>query len=200
MIELIKNIPYLICKIVIHWISLVLGARAFGQNNIPLTGGALIVSNHQSYMDPGFLSLGTSRPLHYLAKIELFESNSLFKLLISSVNAVPLERRQYSSEGIRKTIDYLSRGNLFIIFPEGTRTPDGKIYPFKPGMKFIASKAKVPIIPTRIRGAYKIWPKRSKLPTRLHPVSITYGKPIWPDKNISSQELCRQINEKVNEL
>ena len=177
-----------------------MGGRVFGRDNIPKTGGAIIASNHQSYLDPPFLGALIFRPLHYLARKELFEANWFFGKLISSVYAVPLERRKFNSEGLRKTINHLSGGNLFLIFPEGTRTRDGNIQPFKPGIIMMAMKAGVPIIPTRIKGAFKIWPKTSLLPKRISPITITFGKPIKLNPSQSNQETCDELYSRISKL
>jgi len=195
-----NNLLYTLVIFIVRWILIVWGIRAFGQQNIPEKGGAIIASNHQSYFDPALLSSASSRHLHFLARQELFEFNWLFKTLISSLNAVPLERRKFNSEGIRKTIDYLSEGKIFIVFPEGTRTFDGTIKPFKPGLTALSLKAGVPIIPARITGAFESWPRTSPLPKRHYPIRVIYGKPIMPGKDESPDEICRKLYERITNL
>jgi 1-acyl-sn-glycerol-3-phosphate acyltransferase len=199
-VSFLQNSWYKFIIFITRWLFLLLGGRIFGTHHIPRTGGAIIASNHQSYLDPVFLSGGLQRPLHFLARQELFEANRFFGGLIRSVKAVPLERRRFNSEGIRKTIAYLSGGELFLVFPEGTRTHNGQIQPFKPGIITMALKAGVPIIPTRIIGAYEVWPRTSLLPKRWHPVKVIYGKPLVINPNLSAQEICHELYNKISEL
>lgn len=195
-----NNLFYTFCIFVVRWMLVFHGARYFGNRNIPKKGGAIIASNHQSYLDPAILGFGSPRHLHFLARQELFEVNWFFKTLISSLNAVALERRKFNSEGIRKTIDYLTEGKVFIVFPEGTRTSDGTLRPFKPGLITISLKAGVPIIPARITGAFESWPRTSKFPKRRYPIRVIYGKPIIPGENESPDEICRKLYERVTNL
>jgi 1-acyl-sn-glycerol-3-phosphate acyltransferase len=195
-----NNLLYTLVIFFVRWIMIVHGFRYSGNRNIPKAGGAIIASNHQSYLDPAILASGSPRHVHFLARQELFEFNWFFKILISSLNAVPLERRKFNSEGLRKTIDYLTEGEVFIVFPEGTRTPDGTIRPFKPGMTTLSLKAGVPIIPARITGAFESWPRTSNFPKRRYPISVTYGEPIIPGKDESPDEICRKLYERVTNL
>jgi 1-acyl-sn-glycerol-3-phosphate acyltransferase len=200
MLKHLQRFWYLLFQFTLQWIFIVMGGRVFGRHNIPKKGGAIIASNHQSYLDPTFLGANIYRPLHFLARKELFEANKLFGILISSVYAVPLERRKFNSEGLRETIKRLSDGNLFLVFPEGTRTRDGNIQPFKPGIIMLAMKSGVPIIPTRIKGAFEVWPKTRLLPKRISPITITFGKQIRLNPSQSSQEICNELYSQINKL
>lgn len=197
---MLQSIWYKLCVFILRWLFIVWGGRVFGRQYIPKTGGAVIASNHQSFLDPPLSGITLSRPLYFLARQELFESNRFFSFLIRSLNAIPLERRPFSSDAIRKTIKYLSDGKLFLVFPEGTRTFDGQIQPFKPGIIMLAQKAGVPVIPARVSGAYQAWPRRSAIPIRWYPIRIIYGKPIRIKQDASLQETCEVIYQAVCSL
>ena len=152
--------------------------RVFGQRNIPDSGGFIIASNHQCYMDPMFLSAGMRQPINFMARQELFTMNWFFGWFISSINAFPLARRTFDSSGMREALTRLAQGKAILVFPEGTRTFDGKLMPLRPGLYMLAAKAKVPVVPTLIHGGYEVWPRQRKIPVPFKSVSVHYGVPL----------------------
>lgn len=150
--------------------------RAFGRENVPRSGGALLISNHQSFLDPVIVGLGLGRPVHYFARSELFR-NPLFRFLIASLNAFPARRGQADVEAMREALHRLSMGELLLIFPEGTRTSTGEIGPMRAGMCALGARAAVPVIPTVIEGAFRAWPRTRRIfgPGRIN---VVYGKPL----------------------
>jgi 1-acyl-sn-glycerol-3-phosphate acyltransferase len=156
--------------------------RAFGRENIP-AGGAVLASNHQSYLDPAFVSVMLNRPVYFLARKDLFEANRLFGWLIRNVHAIPLERRGFDLAGLRRAIEVLQKGGLLVVFPEGTRTSNGEIGGIRKGVSLLAEKAKVPLVPTLVEGAYRAWPRRYKIPARFCPIRVSFAGPLWLDKN-----------------
>jgi 1-acyl-sn-glycerol-3-phosphate acyltransferase len=157
--------------------------RVYGRENIPKEGGAVLASNHQSYLDPALIAAVINRPVYFLARKELFEVSIFFSWLIRSLNAIPLERRVFDSSGFRQTLNILKEGNLLVVFPEGTRTSDGKIGSVKKGISLLQTKTKVPLIPTLIKGAYENWPRRNKLPIKLASIKVYFNKPIWLERD-----------------
>lgn len=161
-------------------------ARVFGQRNVPRTGGVLLVSNHQSYLDPVLLGLGVGRLVSYMARRSLFR-NRLFGWLISALNAFPVTRGGRDTGALREAVNRLKAGWCLVVFPEGTRTTDGTIGELMPGLLTIAGRAEVPIVPVVIEGAFRAWP-RGGLPG-LHPIAARYGRPI-------DAEACRRMDRK----
>ncbi|HLD36225.1 MAG TPA: lysophospholipid acyltransferase family protein [Planctomycetota bacterium] len=158
-----------------------LGLRAFGRENIP-EGGAVLASNHQSYFDPALISITLNRPVYFLARKELFESNRFFGWFIHNLHAIPLERRTFDSTGLRRAIEVLQNGGLLIVFPEGTRSPNGEIGEIRKGVSLLGEKANVPLVPTLVDGAYQAWPRKHKLPIRFSPITVRFGPPLRLDK------------------
>ena len=134
--------------------------RVFGQLNVPRRGGVLIVSNHQSYLDPVLLSLGFERSVSFMARRTLFR-NRAFGRLIAALNAFPVTRGGLDIAAMREAVRRLQNGECLVVFPEGTRTSDGKIAPLRPGILAIAERADVPIVPAVIEGAFEAWPRGS---------------------------------------
>ncbi len=153
--------------------------RAFGREHVALEGGVLLVCNHQSFLDPVLATLALDRECDYMARDTLFRQ-PLFRRLIESLNAFPIKRAAADVGAIKETIRRLRAGHLITVFPEGTRTPDGKIRAMQAGPVLIARKAGVPIVPTLIWGAFEAWPRHAHFP-RPHRIMVAYGEPLWSD-------------------
>ncbi|HXX92544.1 MAG TPA: lysophospholipid acyltransferase family protein, partial [Planctomycetota bacterium] len=95
--------------------------------------------------------------------------------------AFAIERDTADVKGVKNAIDRLQRGNLLLVFPEGTRTRDGNVGRMKAGIGTLAERAAVPIVPVLIVGARAVWPKGAVLP-RLGRITIVYGRPMAPDQ------------------
>ena len=141
-----------------------------GKENIPHDGGYIFASNHRSYADPVLISIFARVPFKYMAKEELFK-NPLFRILIKTFGAFPVVRGSGDMKVIDDSIGYLNKGFNLVIFPEGTRSKDGKVGKGKTGVALIASKAGVPVVPVGINFATSKLKFRSKIVVR-------YGKPI----------------------
>jgi len=155
--------------------------RVFGTARVPRTAGVLLVSNHQSFLDPLLATLALPRECHYMARDTLFR-RPLFRRIITYLNAFPVKRATADLGAIKETLRRLKAGALVLAFPEGTRTEDGSVGPMHAGVVLLARKARVPIVPTVILGAFECWPRTAKLP-RPHPVVVAYGDPLVPHEH-----------------
>lgn len=171
--------------------------RVQGRRNVPRTGGVLLISNHQSFMDPVLATVGLSREGNYMARDSLFH-NKWFGRLIASLNAFPVARNSADVGAIKESLRRLKQGRLLVMFPEGTRTTDGHIGPLLPGLAAIAKKARVPIVPTLIDGVYQAWPRTQPLPSPGN-VIVVYDRPIMPDeyRDLNPEELTALIRERL---
>ncbi|MDR2763392.1 MAG: 1-acyl-sn-glycerol-3-phosphate acyltransferase [Planctomycetaceae bacterium] len=177
------------------------GNRFFGYNNMPTTGGLLVVANHQSYYDPPLIAAGLRRRLNFLAKKQLFKFKPL-AILIDFLDAIPLDIDGIGYEGIKISLKRLRNGEAILIFPEGARTWDGEIGEFKKGSLALAKQTKSSILPTAIDGCYKAWRRENKLPYPFGKIRVIFGKPIEYDdfKNMSEEELRELVKTKISEL
>jgi len=161
------------CRIIT---TLMFDLHVFGKHNIPTSGGVLLVSNHQSNLDPVLLAVQLRRKVSYFAKVELFQ-NRFFGWLIRELNAFPVRRGEGDIGAVREAIRRLKEGRMLTLFPEGTRTRDGHIGPIQPGISMIVRRAGVPVVPAVIDGAYRAWPRGQKLP-RAWPIRVMFGRPL----------------------
>ena len=151
--------------------------RVFGLENIPRTGGVLLASNHQSFLDPVLVAMVLPREMHFMARRTLFR-NPAFRAIIAGYNAFAIERDSADVKGVNSAIARLEAGNILLVFPEGTRTENGSIAPMK-SVGVIAARAAVPIVPVLIQGAFEVWPKGRLMP-HLGTISMIFGKPLNP--------------------
>ncbi|HSV27033.1 MAG TPA: lysophospholipid acyltransferase family protein [Sedimentisphaerales bacterium] len=157
------------------------GFKVYGRSNIPRKKAFLLFSNHQSYMDPIFCAGLLPIKMCYLARDTLFE-NWFFGRLIRSVNAIPVKRGQGDIAAMKAVIERLRSGLPVCLFPEGTRTVDGKITAVKPGVALLARRANVPVVPMVIEGAYEAWPRDRKIFSIGHQVVAYYSEPIAAER------------------
>jgi 1-acyl-sn-glycerol-3-phosphate acyltransferase len=155
--------------------------RVHGRENVPARGAALIASNHQSFFDPVLVGLLLSRQISIMARESLFRVPG-FAALIRSFNAFPVKRSAFNREAIRRSVEVLEEGRLLLLFPEGRRTRDGSLGAPKPGIALLARKAKVPVVPAVIHGAYKAWPPHRALFRLFVPIRVAFGAPLRADR------------------
>ena len=136
--------------------------RFQGGRHIPATGPALLVSNHESFLDPIAIGLTTTRQLHYLARKTLFRG--VFGNFLRRVNCVPVDQEGVAKEGLKTVIALLKEGKAVLVFPEGERTPNGEMLELKPGIQLIIRKTTPPIVPVGIAGAFGAYPRTEKIP------------------------------------
>jgi 1-acyl-sn-glycerol-3-phosphate acyltransferase len=190
-----KRIHYAISQLVSWFLfTLVFGFRCFGRNRIPKQGGCIIACSHQSFLDPIIIGFSSSRAVNYLARSSLFK-NRVFAALIRSYGATELERDQADVKALKACVEQLRRGEIVLLFPEGTRTRTGEIAPLKPGVFLMSARAGVPVVPAAVEGSLRSWP-RGRLPLR-----IAYGRPLYASGGGASyREMAVKLRERMKEL
>jgi 1-acyl-sn-glycerol-3-phosphate acyltransferase len=154
-----------------------------GTENVPLTGGVILASNHLSFIDSFAIPLAAPRQVHFLAKNDYFTGTGLrgaiSREVFESLGAIPVDR--HSSRAAQESLDaalgVLAQGEAFGIYPEGTRSRDGRLYRGRTGVGFLALTAKVPVVPVALAGTQDIQPVDARIP-RLAKVSVTFGAPL----------------------
>lgn len=157
-----------------------------GVENIPEHGGLIIAANHQTYIDPFWLSLPIKRPIRYLAWSAAFSWPLVGKGLVW-LGAWPLALEGSDPKAIRRSLQWLRDGGAVVIFPEGGRsTSTGSLERFKAGAVRLALEAQVPILPVTIKGGNRIWPRGWRFP-RLGKVIVTYH-PLYHAEQCPDEE------------
>jgi 1-acyl-sn-glycerol-3-phosphate acyltransferase len=152
-----------------------------GVENVPAKGGVIIAANHQTYIDPFWLSLPIKRPTRYLAWSAAFGWPVVGKCL-TWFGAWPLALEGSDPAAIRRSLQWLRDGGAVVIFPEGARSnPAGSLDRFKAGAVRLALEAQVPILPVTIRGGNRVWPRGWRFP-RLGKVVIIYHPLHYPEQ------------------
>jgi 1-acyl-sn-glycerol-3-phosphate acyltransferase len=151
--------------------------RIEGRENVP-AGGCLIVSNHVSYMDPTTVGWAVAREIYYLGRKSLFKP-PFWNWFLPICNVLPIDRDGHDIAGLRRIIRMLKDGHAVLLFPEGTRSPDGTLQPAEPGAGMIALKAGVPILPVRVFGTYESLSRHTRR-LRFHPIRVVIGRPYLP--------------------
>ncbi len=137
----------------------------------------IYVCNHQSFLDPPLLASIFENPVHFLARKTLLD-NWFLRWALPLCNTLPIDQQRPDPSSILKVLRHVKAGGSIVIFPEGSRCPDGKIHDAMPGIGLIISKlAGVPVQPLRIEGAYEALPVHAKR-VRCHPITVTVGDPI----------------------
>jgi 1-acyl-sn-glycerol-3-phosphate acyltransferase len=171
--------------------------RCEGRHKMPDEGAVLICANHQSFFDPVLIGLTFNRRLNYLARQSLFRF-APFRWLIQFLDAIPIDRDGLGLSGLRESLRRLKRGEIVLIFPEGTRTPDGSVRPLQPGFCALARRGKAVLLPVGLDGAYDAWPRSAKLPRRSS-IHICVGEPLGQTqiRDLDDDSLVRELERRI---
>lgn len=177
--------------------------RVYGSRRVPQSGAVLIAANHQSFLDPPLIgSFARPRHMSFVAKIGLFTFKP-FAWFIGALNATPIKEEGGDAAAIKEVLRRLGAGHAVVIFPEGSRTPDGKQHAFKRGVAVLMKRAKCPVVPAAVVGCYEAWPIHQKLPSLLgHRILVAYGEPISHDELLRDgpDAALRRIESEVTRL
>jgi|688.fasta_scaffold136140_2 1-acyl-sn-glycerol-3-phosphate acyltransferase len=152
---------------------------------VPSKGPVLLLPNHTSFFDPPVVGVALQRRSFYLARKTLF-NNRIFAKLIKSINAIPIDQKSAGWDGIRHSITLLENHKALVVFPEGTRTMDGEMVDFQPGVHLLLKRCPVPVVPVGIAGAHECLPMgrglRGFSPLGLRHnrqnVVVSFGEPV----------------------
>lgn len=185
--------------------KLFLRLKVHGVENVPRTGALLLVANHASFLDPTTIACGIPRQCHFLAKEELLEKPGL-GFFLRNVNTHAIRRGSSDRAAIRQCVELLREGRMLLIFPEGTRTPDGNLQPAKPGAAMIALQSEATICPVYIAGTFEAMSRHMSRPKRAR-VNVYFGAPFRAseveengDKRARYDAVTRTIMDRIAQL
>jgi 1-acyl-sn-glycerol-3-phosphate acyltransferase len=161
--------------------------EASGGHHVPRQGPVLLVANHSSFLDPPLVGGMAPRPVSFMAKAELFRV-PLLGPLISRLNARPVRREGADAGALRTALRILQDDGALLMFPEGTRGPEGMLREPKPGAAMLAVLSGATVVPVFIRGSGRAWPRGQRLP-RPAKVTVTFGEPMtFPRKDAEGRK------------
>lgn len=171
--------------------------RCFGRHHLDFEGSALLLSTHQSTLDPVMVGVMHNKELGYLARKTLFKSR-IFAALIRSLNAIEIDREGGGLAGLKETLKRLKHGRKVLIFPEGTRTSTGRPAELKPGFVSLARRGAVPLVPMAVTGAFHALKRGSVLPTYA-PLCVYVEEPIQPDQvaQWDDRQLLAEVQQRL---
>ena len=166
-------------------ISRVVGRVVFrvryeGLDNVPVDGGGILAPNHVSFLDPLLIASRVDRPMVFIAH-ELFFAKQPLGTWLRRAGGFPVASGGESTGGIREVLRELKAGRLLGMFPEGTRSWDGRLLPAMAGVGLLVAATDVPVIPVHVDGAYDAWPRHRRIP-RPHRVTVRFGAPVQLDE------------------
>lgn len=190
------SLNYQFWRIIVRNLARVfLDLRIYNVERVPTSGPLVLVANHASFADPPLVGVGIRRATHFLARDSLFRQ-PLFGAWLRSVNSIPVDRDGGGAAGLRVVLDLLERGEMVLLFPEGTRSPDGHLLPARPGVGLIALRSGAPIVPVRLFGLFEAWGRHRRLP-RPGRVIVKYGHPLRFDNSTGSEPVPLGLSAKA---
>jgi 1-acyl-sn-glycerol-3-phosphate acyltransferase len=155
---------------------LLFGFRVLHRERMIQSGPVILAMNHQSFFDPLLAGNACDRAIYFLARRSLMDVPVL-RWLLPKLNVIPVNQETIDRIALKTLIQVIKAGNGALVFPEGSRTPDGRIHPALPGLGLIIAKTLAPVVPMRIFGAHEAWPIGGKI--HLHQITVVIGGPIY---------------------
>lgn len=172
--------------------------RTIGREHVPRQGGLLVAANHTSYLDIPFLGCALPRRASFLGRQDLFPSPVIHGLL-RWLGWIPIRHNRLDRAGVAKAMGLITSGKAVVIYPEGTRSRDGRLQPGKPGIGVIVAETGCRVLPVYIGGTHAVLPVDASWP-RLHPVQVVIGEPVdfsAESKQYSGKEFYQYVSRSV---
>jgi 1-acyl-sn-glycerol-3-phosphate acyltransferase len=172
-----------------------------GQENIPGDGPVIVVSNHLSFMDSLFIPLRVPRRMVYLAKSDYFESRKT-AWFFTALGMIPVKRdvKEKTEAALQAGIDVLDQGGVLGLYPEGTRSHDGRLYRGRTGVARLALRSRAPVLPVGLLGSREVMPKEARLPKPWGKVTVRFGEPLGFERHYGSEDdrfVLRAVTDEI---
>jgi 1-acyl-sn-glycerol-3-phosphate acyltransferase len=165
------------------------GWRVCNPERVPLKGPVILASNHASFLDPPLVGAGVRRGINYLARENLFRFPVLGWIL-HQWQVVPVDREGGGAKGLKAILDRLLAGGAIILFPEGTRSRDGKLQPARSGIGLTVIKSAAPVVPVRVFGTFEAYNRTMQFPRPGRKVVVKYGTPMLFEASRAEARTC----------
>ena len=174
--------------------------RVYNPERVPLKGPVILAANHASFLDPPLVGSGVKRGINYLARENLFNI-PVVGWVLRRWQVVPVDREGGGAKGLKAILDRLLEGGAIILFPEGTRTRDGRLQPVRSGIGLTVIKSDAPVVPVRVFGTFEALGRQMKFP-HPHRVEVKYGRPMLfaelrAEAKICSKQRLKEIYQQV---
>lgn len=170
--------------------------RVIGAENMIEQGPCIIAANHCSFFDPPLVGVACKRAIHYLARKSLLDWPVLGPIF-PELNVIPVDRKNADRSALMGAIRVVKNGGAVLIFPEGTRSPDGNLQPAQPGLGMIVAKTGAPVVPVRVAGSYEVLNRDRKLP-RMRPIQVAIGRPLDFGQILTDMEASRAVYKEIS--
>jgi len=168
--------------------------RVYHPERVPLTGPVILAANHASFLDPPLVGAGVAREVNYLGRQSLFRVPVLGWML-AAVNVVPVDRDGAGAAGLKAILHRLLAGGAIILFPEGTRTRDGRFQPARSGIGLTVIKSPAAVVPVHVFGTFEAFGRHMCFP-RPRPIAVKYGCPLLFTELRREAKTCSRARRK----
>ena len=187
------TIWYRLVRPLFRWgIARIVHAEFEGLEHLPLNGPCILVPNHQSVLDPMLLQGSLPRAADSMTKSTQF-TRGFFRWILPRLHAFPVRRYRVDAQSVRVLFRRLDQGRVVCVYPEGERSWDGRLQPFRRGTLRVLLRAGVPIVPVGIDGTYLAWPRWATRPRRGVSVHVRLGEPLLLGEHRDRQALNAEL-------
>jgi 1-acyl-sn-glycerol-3-phosphate acyltransferase len=170
--------------------------RVIGAENMIEEGPCIIAANHCSFFDPPLVGVACKRAIHYLARKSLLDW-PVVGPVFPDLNVIPVDQKNADRSALMAAIRVVRTGGAILVFPEGTRSADGRLQAAQPGVGMIVAKTGAPVAPMRIFGSFEAFPRNRKFPRRAT-ISVVVGKPLqFPPEEISKRDIYQKTSDRI---
>jgi len=186
--------------LLVGMLYLIYRIKVYGKENLPANGPVVVLSNHQSFLDPLICQNWRWRPFYYITRVTLFKG--FWGLIIDGFYTIPINQDGADLKSMRAIIEILKRGRVVCLYPEGSRTYDGKIAEIRPGFGLLVRRSGATIVPMVMDGIFERWPRTQKFPKLGGRVGVMYGKPIPADmiKQVGEEAFVHEFNQTMRTM
>ena len=174
------NLTRLLARLFFHF-------RILHRERMIQNGPVILAMNHQSFLDPPLAGTACDRAIYFLARRSLLDS-PVFGWLLPKLNVIPVNQKGIDRNALKVLIRLIREGNCALVFPEGSRTPHGKLQPAQAGVGLVIAKTLAPVVPLRIFGAFDAWPVGGRI-RLFRRITVVVGEPIYfSEDDLSARE------------